>query len=392
MYKRHFIVILLVFAFSLVFTQEPRIYNLISGDVISGTLVLETDSTVVLKTAFGELTISRDQIRQQRVIISLKSGDVISGFVVKESTDVIILETNLGVLEIPAKNIDSMDFITEKHASGVRKEKVHPATEKWYFSEERLMDLWFDPTGFGLKSGDFYFSALSWAYGLTEKIQFSTQWYGYFFNDFNIRPKITLIQKGNIKTQYSFAIGGHFHSAGLPKKWIKGELHEEDGYFDDNTQKWVPTFRIVNHWIQIGKKEIESNGYWEETTLDNAWGEVFAAFSTSRKRENNQGRINYTIGGSVTYYPDEELMPRIFAGVDIDANRNIKIMAEVIYDPYYVPLYLRVEDTSEKDVQPIHLDIGFMTNLIGLPLLGKSENLWFGIHFQEPFISLYYKF
>lgn len=367
--------------------QETQTYKLTSGDVISGKLISENDSTLIIETALGKLSVSKDNLQKQSVQIILNSGDKITGVLLKETKENITVETALGVLELSTDKIKNLTFITESTSSSGGT-VFNKSNDKWYFSEERLIDLWFDPTGFSLKSGDFYFSALSWAYGLSDRVQFSTQWFGYFLNDFNIRPKITLFQTGNIESQSSFAIGGHFHTAGQPRKWKEGTRKEE--YYDYNTG--TNKLRDVKKWTRVGTTQNPDDIY-DEIEQEEIWFETFAAYSVSKKRENNQGRITYTIGGTATYYPDEDLMPRFYAGIDIDANRRMKILAEIIYDPYFVPLNYRFDEgINSQSAGPIFFDLGFMTNLVGVPLLGRSDNLWFGIHFLDPYFSIYYKF
>jgi len=397
MKKSTFFLPFFILLFSFTLAQESTLYQLKSGNAIKGTLVSETDSTITIDTALGVLTLDKNEIVPQAVVVVLKSGDVITGSILKETDAAISLKTALGILEISTENIENIEFQTGLEGVGRSALAAKAVSNKWYFSEERLMDIWFDPTGFGLKNGDFYFSALSWAYGITDRVQFSTRWFSYFEGDFNLRPKILLFHKGNIKRQVSASIGGHFHTAGLPRKWEKQYRTRRDWVYDPDLDRDKDTTVTQQEWVRVGSFEKEDTQYdeWNEDSKDQIWGEVFGAFSVSKKRQNSQGRVNYTLGASLTYYPDAELMPRIYAGVDLDANKNMKILAEVFYDPYYIPLRHRFEfgDQEASDAPaPIHFDVGFMTNMLALPFLGKSENLWFGIHFLDPYISIYYKF
>ena len=111
------------------------------------------------------------------------------------------------------------------------------------------------------------------------------------------------------------------------------------------------------------------------------WGQFFVAFTQSNLKKSGQGRINYNIGLSITYMDNYKSMPRFYSAIDIDARKNLKLMAEISYDEYYVPWYNRI---SEEDTMPIHFDFGFMYTY--------SDNLRFGIHYQVPFIAFYYKF
>ncbi|MBT6158405.1 MAG: hypothetical protein HOH91_00555, partial [Candidatus Marinimicrobia bacterium] len=95
--------------------------------------------------------------------------------------------------------------------------------------------------------------------------------------------------------------------------------------------------------------------------------------------------INTTIGASAVLYPGEDLAPRIYLATDIDVSKSVKIMGEIFYDPFF-PEMINLEN-DEKLNTPIHFDVGFLTNKLGL-----NDNLWVGIHFQRPFIAFYWKF
>ena len=60
-------------------------------------------------------------------------------------------------------------------------------------------------------------------------------------------------------------------------------------------------------------------------------------------------------------------------------------MGEIFYDEYYPELLDREDDV--KMTSPVHFDFGFLTNKLGL-----DDNFWIGLHFQQPFITFYWKF
>lgn len=348
-------ILFLVLVSSVSFAQESKTFYLKSGDKITGVVIEETETTYTVETTFGTVTIQKIDIQPEEVEIFLKSGDRIQGILLEETEKGLKIVTSFGELFIDADKIERFEFKTK---AGLEGEKVIEA-DHWYFSEERLIDIWFDPTGFSLRKSEFYFSLLSWAFGLSDKLQISTKWANYFWGDFNIRPKFTLFEKGDYKSLSAFSIGGHIHTRGHTSKFDFQEIEFDTG------------------WVSIGADD------------DTPWGEVFAAYSISKLRSSGQGRISYTVGFSAIYYPDEKIMPRVYAGMDIDVLKNVKVMMEAFYDPYYVSWYNLMED--EKENTFLFFDIGFMTN--SFPLFGmKSENLWIGIHFHQPFFSVYYKF
>ena len=67
------------------------------------------------------------------------------------------------------------------------------------------------------------------------------------------------------------------------------------------------------------------------------------------------------------------------------------MISEVFYEPSYLELWKREEydnndnttNIEKPEWSPIHVDFGFMYAL--------NESFRFGIHFQQPFIAIYWK-
>ena len=224
-----------------------------------------------------------------------------------------------------------------------------------------------------------YFSGISWGFGLTDRVQITSKWVNYFWQDFNIRPKINLLSTGNVDKQISVAGGGHLHTKGLPGKF---QWREREG--GENTQD-----DSYGRYVRLGatKDDNYDNGWNDDffTNGDQIWYELFCAITSSKLRDGGNGRFNTTIGASAVFYPNENVAPRFYVATDIDVSENIKVMGEVFYDEYYPEINNLDNDT--KMTTPIHFDIGFITNKIGL-----DDRLWVGIHFQRPFIHFYWKF
>lgn len=374
--------IIIIASTSALTAQDTRTFSLKRGDRISGSVVAETDTSYEVLTSLGVLTILKSDLLPEIIIIDLKSGDRLQGELLELSDSGLRVRTAFGEMFIEHDQIERFDFVLpgESAAGGPA-----PAGQRWYFSQERLMDIWFDPTGFPLHKGEFYLSAHSWAVGLTDRIQVSTRWANFFWGDFNVRPKITIYEGGGIESQSALSIGGHLHTRGLPRKYEYGDsaTFYESGVWDPITQTY-PDKTWQGGWTRVGS-ELDQYGSRGDPAVSNLWVELFGAYSISRLNQGNQGRTNYTVGGTVTIYPGLDPMPRLYIGWDRDVRRDVKILAEVFYDPYYVPWFKLILD-EEVDV-PIFFDFGFMTNR-----LFKSDRLWFGIHYQQPFLLLYFKF
>ena len=408
-------IVLVILALYVLPAQDTQTLTLKSGDKITGQVVEETETTItIINSLMGQMTINKSELKQQVVVITLKSGDVVQGELVSRSAETLIVKSSFGEVSIPSDQIATIDD------GGAPKQEIRhtpfgttvvtkeESDDEWFFSKERMMDIWFDPTGYTIGKNKLYMSGLSWGFGLTDKMQITSKWTNYFLQDFNVRPKMTLFQTGNVESQSAFAVGAHLHTRSLPSKytWVDDKetwwnYHSE---YNEETESWEntdSTYIVEGGWVNFGSKRekvddeafddqdrYEYTGTWDG---DKMWFEVFGAYTISKLRPGGNGRINTTVGASAVIYPDEKVAPRLYGAIDIDVTRSVKVMAEVFYDPYYVG-WLDFVDNNDDDKADLFFDIGFMTNK--LPLfwfMGASENLWIGYHFQQPFVAFYWK-
>lgn len=348
---------LLLLVVGIVYSQssDTRTIVLKNGDKITGSYVAENDSAIVLKTSFGEITILRSNIKPQSITIYLKDGNIITGDVVTKNDATITLSTTLGVLTIDNNNIERT---TE---AGL----ILPGTvksEEFFYSEERLVDIFFDPTAHTMEKGVLYFSGLSWGVALSEKVEISSSYWRYFFPDLNIRPKFQVFKSGNLQAENSAAVGFHLHSAGPTGKYVYKEIEYKDvfGNVFDRQKRWEDVGTASDYFL---------------------WTEVFAAYTYSVLKGDKQGRVSYHAGAS-TIFHKTETMPRAWVAVENDITTRFKVIGQIFYDPYS-PSY-REKTQNSKSNNPIDLDFGFV--------YAVDENLRFGIHYQPYIILFYFKF
>jgi hypothetical protein len=184
-----------------------------------------------------------------------------------------------------------------------------------------------------------------------------------------------LFKTGDLKSEKSMSVGFHYHMRGLPDK---RELKTWD---DETGNEYEDTLITRHEWVKVGSKL--ENGNYDNNPLDGGemWWEVFGAFTVSNLKKSGQGRINHTVGASITSYPGYDLMPRAYYAVSADARRSLKLIFEVFYDPYWASMLEMIED---EDISDIDFDFGF--------IYAYNEKFRIGIHFQRPFIAFYYKF
>jgi len=359
-----------------IFAQE-KTFHLKSGDTVSGSVKSETDSTYTVVTSFGEIIISKNEVKPEEAFIFLKSGDKLRGIIISESKEGVTVKAQFGEVFISQDKIERIDF---KSMGSVRRGFSRPGQSeegRWYYGDERLIDIYFDPTGYTLGNNVLYLSGLSWGYGLSERVHITSKWGGYFFGDLNFRPKFMLFKSGDLKSEKAMSVGFHYHMRGLPNKY---ELKDSENY-DINLYSGDTTwYGNQEEWVRVGSKY--EDGYYDSDPFgEEMWWEFFGAYTISNLKESGQGRINHTVGASLTSYPGYDLMPRAYYAVSADARRRLKLIFEVFWDPYWTNM---LEFNDNLNISDIDFDFGF--------IYAYSEQFRIGIHFQRPFIAFYYKF
>ena len=359
-----------------IFAQE-KTFHLKSGDTVSGSVKSETDSTYTVVTSFGEIIISKNDIKPEEAFIFLKSGDKLRGIIISESKEGVTVKAQFGEVFISQDKIERIDF---KSMGSVRRGFSRPGQSeegRWYYGDERLIDIYFDPTGYTLGDNVLYLSGLSWGYGLSEKVHITSKWGGYFFGDLNFRPKFMLFKSGDLKSEKAMSVGFHYHMRGLPNKYELKDSENYDINWDSGDTTW---YGNQEEWVRVGSKY--EDGYYDSDPFgEEMWWEFFGAYTVSNLKESGQGRINHTVGASLTSYPGYDLMPRAYYAVSADARRRLKLIFEVFWDPYWTNM---LEFNDNLNISDIDFDFGF--------IYAYSEQFRIGIHFQRPFIAFYYKF
>ena len=197
-----------------------------------------------------------------------------------------------------------------------------------------------------------YASAISWGYGVTDRLQISTKYWDDIFGNLNLRFKYNIHESGNVNSQKSASIGFHINQAGSPNKYIYTN-------YNGSSSK---------SWEKVGS--VDDAG--EEKNDDEMWYEFFGAYTISKLKKSQKGRINYTVGGSIVSYPGFSMMPRAYLGMDIDLRKNFKLITEVFYDEYWPNSNDLYNDKEMKT--PIHLDFGF--------IYAHDKHKRIGFHFQ----------
>jgi len=403
--------IILFLCCTIIFSQQ--VYELKDGTKVDGVIISESDTEFIIETSLGKMTILKSDILPKLYIVTLQSDETIIGEKLSESDSIIKLKTKYGELEIIKENIKS---ILEK--SEVKEAKKTPPYRRSYsvvdylfggytldkntdfsLGEEQLVDLFFDPTGYTLKQSTLYLSGLSFGFGVTDRFQITTKWGNFFWGDMNLRPKYKVFEKGNWENQHSLSIGAHYHSRWWPNKyeWKNGTIN-----INGDDKYWGGYYLINENPLFELKDEsfIERIDETDDEFVEMV--ELFGAYTFSQARPGLKGRISHTIGGNVQFFTldkESKLLKRAYYGLDVDINAKLKMIGEVFYDPYFLEMWQIIDsdmdmwDENElsdsiveepSDASPVHLDFGF--------IYAFNESFRFGLHFQRPFVSFYWKF
>lgn len=335
-------------------SQSNQIFYFKNGDKLSGKVLSFDDNTYLIKTEFGELSINATDLKIDQVIVWLLNGDRIMGELLEQTEQFVKVNTQYGIVDIDQLKIDRLEFKSmESIVATSDYQRLDSNQNRYFFADEELIDIYFDPTGFTLDETILYISGLSIGYGVSDRFQFSTRyWETIAFGSLNARFKYKLYEKGNLKKRHAFSVGTHIHTGAYPDKYYTAK--DESG---DDVR------------VQIGRV------YNDSSDSSNAWLELFMAHTTSTLKRSEKGRIGWTNGMSVVSYPGFELLLRVYSAFDIDIRDDFKFLFEVFHDPYWST------DTNDSS---IIIDYGIVYNV--------NEKLRFGIHFQRPFFAFYYKY
>ena len=186
------------------------------------------------------------------------------------------------------------------------------------------------------------------------------------FGKINIRPKYQIYKKSDLEKSSALSIGAHLYLTGsVPHKW---QFIKEC----NNGESTCPNNRsTASYWEPINAYDVKGSSY-----------ELFLAYTSSKLKSSDQGRINYNLGASIAKVDGySESMPRIWFGIDLDVRRSLKLTALVAYDSYIPTL---AELIDGEDLTDIHLDFGFIYAL--------NNNFRLGLHLTSPFVGFYWKF
>ena len=413
----------LLIAESLEVGMSKRFY-MVDGNVIDGTIVSIEEGVCSIKTVDGNLQIPVNEILEESVDLLKKDGARYKGPVIHETLEELVIKSKYGDVSVQKKDIKDLD----RYQGG----RLVPKTEfkkKFYQGEAQLISVFLDPTGFPLEANTFYLSGLSVGYGFTERFMITTKFASNFAGDLNLHPKLRVFHKKTADTEQALSIGIGLHR-NYPKSSVlskyshyvdvsidsiyKGKLNKEgldfeikDGndirlaqvsdVIDENgvyaefytvysSRRKNPTGRGKVGW-SVGAKVSNSFGPNPLSLLNDLNGELTSenGETYTYKWSENRGKLPYRVWGSFEYDLRKSL--KFVASAWVDNGNQSKTFGNTIND------FLGegegggagfIFDSPLGKETQFDFDFGI--------LYAVNENFRVGVHFQQPYIDIYWKF
>ncbi len=370
-----------------------RVFHMRDGNVVSGTIIdIEHDSIAVIESPDGLLRIPNREILEEMVDLVKIDETHFVGPVLSEDDYSISIKTPYGVVVVLKRDILTMDrYYGDKKVSWAEEKKR-------FLPEEELIDIFLDPTAFPLQPHTIYLSGLSLGYGFTRNFMLRTKFGSDFVGDLNLQPHFCLYNRSTGTSELALAFGAglyNHHSmkyeAGKYSHWIVDpntdkRLDEEgavlvDSVLSDPDRKEF----FVTSYLVLSRRQSIASGRGK-------WGWHIGGMTNSmvlNKPELKEGSV---------YEWDDNFIPyRVWAAMDYDLTKRLKFLIEVFADNGHK--FINVNDTWDSyfdfggspftvemqsgDYQPVDLDFGFIYSF--------NEHFRLGMHFQSPYLEIYWK-
>ena len=361
--------------------------NIFYGEVIN----IDEDGTVTLSAKEGILSIPGDEILEETLKIKKNNVTTYSGIILGENEVSFELKTDYGNAVVNKADIKDL-----KRFFGGKREKV--VQQKVFFAgEEQITDLFGDPTAFVLPPYAFYISGFSMGYGFSNRFHLYTKITNNLNEDLNLSCRYVLFKKayGAKKMQFATQVNifsnhdmnkeyekyyDDFGISALSDSGVMRRLYGEDNRSFYWKASFVYSFRSP---LKSGRGNW---GFHAGTTIDQL------LFENPKTKLLYSGEVYDLKGG----FSDTSFhASRVFTGFDYDLSKRIKFISIIYFDPgnHYQTLNESVKNYFENDFiqagnvgerKPIDFDFGITFT--------PNESLRIGFHFQNPFLTVYWKF
>ncbi|MDB9884640.1 hypothetical protein OAD01_03050 [Candidatus Marinimicrobia bacterium] len=366
------------------------------GSISEGEIINVDNEVVTLSTESGEFKIPKTEFLAETAEITNKKGEKFVGNVLSEDEEEFKIRTQYGDATIHKKNIEKMS----RFHGGILDKKTE-ARKKFYTGEAVLLSVFLDPTATPLSPNTFYISGMSLGYGLTDRFMLTTKYASNFNGDLNLHPKMRFYHKKSADSEKSMAFGLGFHRS-YPIKSIIGKYSHAIK---------LPGERTLND------SELELEDVMKPDSLlpDNPmYAEAYLVFSSSRINPSGRGKVGWNLGAKVTnafsnrdkYIKEEyswdksfKVPFRLWASLDYDLRKDLKFVASMWADNGYKTLnagtafedYIGSDGSQVLSIDSIRGKESLVDFDFGI-LYAVNQNFRIGVHFQQPFLDIYWEF
>lgn len=368
-------------------------FHLKDGNVVQGTVVaLEEEGRVaVIKSPDGTLKLPVREILEEMVDLRKSDGAHYVGPVLSENEVELSVRTPYGDVNVKKLDIQMMDrYWGDKKVSWVEERDR-------FMSREELTDIFSDPTAFPLNSRVIYLSGMSMGYGFTKDFTLRTQFGLDLIGDLNLYPFFRIMHHTEGVTETSLGVGVKLYTHHLMRNEIERYSH------------WIKETATGNRLDEVDvpdAKHVMKDG--DEKTF--FWS-ANIVYSRRMNLPGGRGKWGWHVGLSTNsiifndirfidgYEWDNDFFwpVRAWVAMDYDLSKELKFLIEVFADNghKYMEFDEAVSSYTGNDgtpftiesqrgtFQPFDLDFGFLYTV--------SEHFRVGIHFQSPYVALYWK-
>ncbi len=378
-------------------------FHLIDGNIIQGTIASLDSSICSIETADGVLKIPTKDILEETAEITKRDGSRYVGPVLKESIEDITLRSKYGDVIVDKRDIQNMN----RYHGG---KLVQWAEEKktFYRGNVVLTDIFFDPTAFPLEPNSLYISALSIGYGFTDNFMVRTSFGNNFTGDLNLQPIIQFYSQRTATNRIAAAVGIDMYS----HHDMTSVISKYSRYIIEDKTK-LPLNDYIDLPIGLNKPlPFVIGDALAKSYKNNFYAELYVVLSHRWTLESGRGEMGYHLGfrtNTLPIYRDEVLAKgykwsndalgkvpfRFWAAFEYDLMKDLKLAANIWADNGYryrtlnqvLKDYLQetpfILDGLDGEPRTVDFDFGL--------LYAMNESLRIGIHFQHPYVALFWR-
>ncbi len=378
-------------------------FHLRDGNAVTGKIVdIDGVNVCTIETLDGTLRIPAMAILEETVEVVKKDDTGYDGPVLKEDSQEVVVRSAYGDVVVSKEDIREMHrYYGGKRISWAEEKK------RFYQGEATLTGTFTDPTAFLLRPHTFYISGLSLGYGFSERFNVFTNIGPDFNGDLNVKLRYAVFQRAQGASETALAVGL--------------------GLFRDH--RMISRYRQYSHWLGRGRDgvivsddqrfdEISPDAMEIEDVLEDPDARQFdwtfhTVLSHRQPLGSGRGKWGWHLGfstngmafdkpalkdSSFTWDSDFRFPYRVWVAADYDLSKRLKLIGRLWADNGYKYLsFGKAMDDYLGDVgepftfdspsgryRPVDMDFGV--------LMAVSETLRLGMHFQKPFITLYWEF